>query len=62
MGRPSLPLSFLDHVNIRTADLAGMEAFYETVLGLEAGPRPPFSVGGTWLYCGDKAAVRDEPQ
>lgn len=31
--------------------------FYTDVVGLTAGPRPPFSFAGSWLYCGDKAAV-----
>ena len=47
----------LDHVNIRTTRLAEMTAFYQTVLGLESGERPPFRFGGAWLYCGAKAAV-----
>ncbi|MDH3473725.1 MAG: VOC family protein [Rhodospirillales bacterium] len=55
----------LDHVNIRTARLAEMRRFYGRVLGLEEGPRPPFRVGGAWLYCGPRAAVHlvevDEP-
>jgi len=47
----------LDHVNIRTANGAALVRFYQDVLGLEAGPRPPFSFDGTWLYCGSKAAI-----
>ncbi len=47
----------LDHVNIRTARLAEMVAFYSDVLGLSPGARPPFGFAGAWLYCGDKAAV-----
>ena len=50
-------LSSLDHVNIRTVNLAPMSAFYESVLGLKTGPRPPFSFGGAWHYCGGIAAV-----
>ena len=56
----------LDHVNLRTADLAGMCAFYSDVLGMAAGPRPGFSFGGAWLYAGGQAAVhlvevKDQP-
>jgi catechol 2,3-dioxygenase-like lactoylglutathione lyase family enzyme len=52
-----MPLVWLDHVNIRTANLETMTRFYAGVLGLTLGPRPPFSFEGAWLYCGDKAAV-----
>ena len=47
----------LDHVNLRTANLAGMTAFYRDVLGFAEGPRPPFEFGGAWLYCSGQAAV-----
>ncbi len=52
-----MTLSYLDHVNIRTADLERLARFYRDSLGLEEGDRPGFSFGGAWLYCGDKAAV-----
>jgi catechol 2,3-dioxygenase-like lactoylglutathione lyase family enzyme len=52
-----MTLAALDHVNIRTANLAPMSAFYERVLGMKKGPRPPFSFGGAWHYCGQIAAV-----
>ncbi len=52
-----MTLKYLDHVNIRTARLAEMTAFYRDVLGMVVGPRPPFAIGGTWLYCGERAAV-----
>lgn len=52
-----MPLTWLDHVNIRTANLQAMTRFYADVLGLALGPRPPFSFDGAWLYCGDQAAV-----
>src|SRR5690606_3490166 len=51
-----MPLARLDHVNLRTADLSGMVAFYTEVLGMTIGPRPPFAFGGAWLYCGEGAA------
>jgi catechol 2,3-dioxygenase-like lactoylglutathione lyase family enzyme len=50
-------LSYLDHVNIRTGQLATMKRFYTSVLGLEEGERPPFSFAGSWLYCGTRAVV-----
>ncbi len=52
-----MALVWLDHVNIRTPNLEAMVRFYRDVLGLELGARPPFSFGGAWLYCGDKAAI-----
>ena len=52
-----MPLTYLDHVNIRTSNLTEMIRFYEDVVGLSDGERPPFSFGGAWLYCGDKAAL-----
>ena len=47
----------LDHVNIRTARLGEMVHFYEDVVGLKQGDRPPFPFGGSWLYCGSRAVV-----
>ncbi len=52
-----MTLQRLDHVNIRTAHLPAMVRFYRDILGLEPGARPPFDVGGAWLYLGDQAAV-----
>ena len=50
-------LNSLDHVNIRTANLDHMVAFYTRCLGLRPGPRPPFKFGGAWLYCQDQAVI-----
>lgn len=47
----------LDHVNIRTADLAATKALFIDVLGLAEGWRPPFPFPGAWLYAGDKDVV-----
>lgn len=47
----------LDHVNVRTSNVAGMVKWYEEVLGMRSGPRPPFPFPGAWLYCGEQAAV-----
>jgi catechol 2,3-dioxygenase-like lactoylglutathione lyase family enzyme len=52
-----MSLVYLDHVNLRTTDVARMSEFYTNVLGLRVGPRPAFSFGGAWLYIGDRAVV-----
>jgi catechol 2,3-dioxygenase-like lactoylglutathione lyase family enzyme len=45
-----MAVSRLHHVNIRTTDLDATQKFYEDVVGLEVGPRPPFGNPGVWLY------------
>ena len=52
-----MAMFWLDHVNIRTAKLDEMSAFYEDVLGLPRGKRPSFGMGGAWHYCGKQAVV-----
>ena len=52
-----MQLGRFDHVNVRTADVARMTAWYESVLGMTAGPRPPFPFPGAWLYVGDHPSV-----
>jgi catechol 2,3-dioxygenase-like lactoylglutathione lyase family enzyme len=47
----------LDHINIRTTDLAGTRTFFTEVLGLTVGWRPDFPFGGAWLYAGGKDVV-----
>ncbi len=47
----------LDHVTIRSRDLEGARAFFETVLGLEVGYRPPFRFPGYWLYAAGRPIV-----
>jgi catechol 2,3-dioxygenase-like lactoylglutathione lyase family enzyme len=47
----------LDHINIRTTELAKTEAFFTDVLGLTVGWRPDFPFAGTWLYAGEKDVV-----
>jgi catechol 2,3-dioxygenase-like lactoylglutathione lyase family enzyme len=52
-----MAITGLDHVNIRTTDLARTQAFFTEVLGLTAGWRPDFNFGGAWLYAGGKDVV-----
>ena len=47
----------LDHVNLRTANLAGLMRFYAEVLGLQAGERPPLGFPGAWMYAGEQAVI-----
>lgn len=47
----------LDHINIRTADLAATRTFFRDVLGLEEGWRPAFPFPGAWMYAGAKDVV-----
>jgi catechol 2,3-dioxygenase-like lactoylglutathione lyase family enzyme len=52
-----MALLAFDHVNIRTAHLDGMVAWYENVLGLTSGPRPEFPVPGAWSYLGETCVL-----
>lgn len=47
----------LDHVNVHTANVDRLVEWYDRVLGMKAGWRPPFPFPGAWLYCGDEATV-----
>ncbi|HWE20682.1 MAG TPA: VOC family protein [Hyphomicrobiaceae bacterium] len=47
----------LDHVNVHTTNVERMVEWYDRVLGMPAGARPPFPFPGAWLYCGDQAVV-----
>jgi len=54
-----MPTLSIDHINIRArkALVAEMKDFYESVLGLNAGWRPPFRSTGHWLYLADRPVV-----
>ncbi len=43
----------LAHYAVRTRDLEASRRFYEEVLQLRAGFRPPFAFPGVWLYAGE---------
>ena len=65
----AVSVGVLDHFNIRTRKLSDTVRFYESVLGLEKGPRPNFAFPGAWMYSEGKAVVHlvdisatDEPQ
>lgn len=52
-----MALTRLDHFSIRTTDVDGTRDFFERVLGLTSGDRPPFNFPGAWMYCGDKDVI-----
>jgi catechol 2,3-dioxygenase-like lactoylglutathione lyase family enzyme len=52
-----MPIETLDHYSVRTSDVEKTRTFYETVIGLHAGPRPDFPFPGAWMYKGDQAVV-----
>ena len=41
----------LNHFTVLTEDLEASLEFYQSILGLERGWRPPFPFPGAWLYC-----------
>ncbi len=47
----------LDHVNIRTRQLGAMIRWYEEVLGMVNGDRPPGNSVGAWLYADGQPIV-----
>jgi catechol 2,3-dioxygenase-like lactoylglutathione lyase family enzyme len=57
-----MPLTQLNHVTVRTDDLETTRDFYNHVLGLVPGARPPLAFPGYWLYCGEQAVVHLVPR
>src|SRR5258708_4813767 len=47
----------LDHTTIVTGDLEAARSFLCSIVGLSEGPRPPFGVGGHWLYADGQPVV-----
>ena len=45
-----MSVSAMNHFTILTDDLGATLSFYEDLLGLSAGARPPFTFPGAWLY------------
>ena len=56
-GKMTPMLQALDHITLRSTDLARTLRFYQGLLGLDAGPRPAFDVPGSWLYVGGRPAL-----
>ena len=49
-----MQIGTLEHVNVQTAKLDEMVAWYDRILGMPAGWRPNFPFPGAWLYSGDQ--------
>ena len=47
----------LEHVNLRTSDLARAVAWYERVLGMRSGDKPKVNQTFAWMYSGSKPTV-----
>ncbi len=47
----------INHVLIRSANIDAMIRFFERVLGLKNGKRPPFAFAGAWLWSDDKPLI-----
>lgn len=54
----------MNHFTVLTDDVDGTVRFYDELLGLSPGPRPPLPFPGAWLYSGGAAilhVVGDRP-
>ena len=52
-----MPAESLNHYTIQARDLERTKDFYEQVVGLKVGDRPPLTFPGYWLYCGGTPTV-----
>jgi catechol 2,3-dioxygenase-like lactoylglutathione lyase family enzyme len=52
-----MPAQSLNHYTIKVRDLERTKTFYEDIVGLKVGERPPLPFPGYWLYCGDVPTV-----
>jgi catechol 2,3-dioxygenase-like lactoylglutathione lyase family enzyme len=52
-----MPAQSLNHYTIKVRDLERTKNFYQEVVGLKVGDRPPLPFPGYWLYCGDIPTV-----
>ena len=52
-----MPAESLNHYTIQARDMEKTKDFYEQIVGLTAGDRPPLNFPGYWLYCGGVPTV-----
>ncbi len=56
-----MPITSLNHINIRTDLMEETKDFYVDIVGLTVGFRPEFGEHGYWLYADDAAIVHLSP-
>lgn len=47
----------INHILIRVTDLDAMIRFFEQILELKKGKRPPFTFAGAWLWADEKPLI-----
>ena len=52
-----MAITEMNHFTVLTDDLDRTRAFYEGLLGLREGPRPPLGFPGAWLYAGKRPVL-----
>jgi catechol 2,3-dioxygenase-like lactoylglutathione lyase family enzyme len=52
-----MPAESLNHYTIQARDVEKTKDFYEQIVGLKVGDRPPLNFPGYWLYCGGTPTV-----
>ena len=52
-----MPVHAMNHFTVLTDDLERTTAFYERILGLRIGARPPLGFPGAWMYAGEQAVL-----
>jgi catechol 2,3-dioxygenase-like lactoylglutathione lyase family enzyme len=52
-----MPAQSLNHYTINARDLERTKDFYQEIVGLTVGERPPLPFPGYWLYCGGVPTV-----
>ena len=52
-----MAITGMNHFTIVTDSLEETVQFYQELLGLKSGYRPPMSFPGAWMYCDDEAVL-----
>jgi catechol 2,3-dioxygenase-like lactoylglutathione lyase family enzyme len=52
-----MPAESLNHYTIQARDVEKTKGFYQQIVGLKVGDRPPLNFPGYWLYCGGTPTV-----